>query len=84
MWASFALLSSIGIFYPLKMLPLVLFEILYKVLWLIAIALPLWSEGQLSGTPNEAMTYSFLTVLLPIVATPWKFVVDTYIRNRKA
>lgn len=84
MWASFAVLSSIGILYPLKMLPLVLFEILYKVLWLIAIALPLWSEGQLLGSPNETMTYSFLTVLLPIVAVPWKFVWNTYILNRES
>jgi hypothetical protein len=83
MWASYSLLSIIGVFQPLKMLPLVLFEILYKIVWLIIVAYPLWSANQLSGSPAEAMTYAFLWVLLPIVATPWKYVLVKYVLNRK-
>jgi len=83
MWASYSLLSIIGVFHPLKMLPLVLFEILYKLVWLIIVAYPLWSANQLSGSPAEPMTEAFLWVVLPIVATPWKYALDKYVFNRK-
>jgi hypothetical protein len=62
---------------------LVLFEILYKLVWLIIVAYPLWSANQLSGSPAEPMTEAFLWVVLPIVATPWKYALDKYVFNRK-
>ena len=84
MWASYATLSILGIVRPLKMLPIVLFEILYKIVWLLVVAYPLWSADKLAGSPAEAMTYAFLWVILPIVATPWRYVLDTYVLNRRA
>jgi len=83
MWAAYSLLSIICIFYPLKMLPLVLFEIIYKILWLIVVAYPLWAASQLWSSPAAEMTKAFLWVVLPIVATPWKYVVEKYILNRR-
>src|SRR5689334_498287 len=40
-WAAYPTLSILGLIHPLRMLPLVLFMIFYKALWLIAVALPL-------------------------------------------
>jgi hypothetical protein len=34
-WAAFATLAGLGIIRPLKMLPIILLEIFYKVLWLL-------------------------------------------------
>jgi hypothetical protein len=79
MWASSSLLSLIGVFHPLKMLPLFLFEIGYKLIWLAAVAWPLWSASQLTGAPAEGMTYSFLPVVLPIALMPWGYVLRQYI-----
>ena len=84
MWASYSLLSIVGVFHPLKMLPLVVFEIIYKLVWLMVVAYPLWSAGQLAGSPAEGMTDAFLWVVLPIVAMPWKHALDKYILNRTA
>src|ERR1700680_5100274 len=67
-WTAFATLAGIGIIRPLKMLPIVLLEIFYKVMWLILVAYPLWSKGTLAGSPAEGITSSFLWVILPIVA----------------
>src|SRR4029077_20747373 len=44
-WTAFATLAGLGIIRPLKMLPILLLEIFYKVLWLVIVAYPLWSKG---------------------------------------
>lgn len=77
-WTAFATLAGIGIVHPVKMLPIVLLEIFYKVLWLILVAYPLWSKGTLAGSPAEEITSQFLWVLLPIVAVPWGYVFENY------
>jgi len=82
-FASFSALAALGIIRPLKMLPLVLLEIAYKVLWLILVAYPLWSTDSLAGSPAEERTYAFLWVVLPIIATPWKYAFDTYVRGQR-
>jgi hypothetical protein len=82
-WAAFASLAALGIFRPLKMLPILLLEIFYKVLWLIIVAFPLWSAGKLAGSNAESTTSAFLWVILPIVAVPWGYVFENYIYRLK-
>jgi len=81
MWASSSLLSVIGVAYPLRMLPLVLFEIGYKLIWLVVVARPLWSGNRLAGSASEEMTYAFLPVVVPLAAMPWGYVFRTYFRR---
>ena len=78
-WTAFATLAGLGIIRPLKMLPILLLEIFYKVLWLIIVAYPLWSSAKLQGSPAEGITAAFLWVILPIVAVPWGYVFVNYI-----
>src|SRR5580658_5466395 len=82
-WTAFATLAGIGIIRPVKMLPIVLLEIFYKVLWLILVAYPLWARGSLAGSPAEEITSQFLWVLLPIVAVPWGYVFVNYFYTRR-
>jgi hypothetical protein len=82
-WTAFATLAGLGIFRPLKMLPILLLEIFYKVLWLIIVAYPLWSAGTLASSSAQATTSAFLWVLLPIAAVPWGYVVRNYIYRSK-
>ena len=82
-WTAFATLAGIGIIHPVKMLPIVLLELFYKVMWLILVAYPLWSNGKLAGSPAEGITASFLWVLLPIVAVPWGYVFTNYVYKPK-
>lgn len=82
-WASYSVLAVLGIVRPLKMLPLVLLEIFYKVLWLIVVAYPLWSTNHLIGSPAEETTYVFLWVALPIIAMPWKYAFKNYVLKPK-
>lgn len=78
-WTAFATLAGLGIIRPLKMLPILLLEIFYKVLWLIIVAYPLWANGTLEGSPAESTTSAFMWVILPIVVVPWGYVFATYV-----
>ena len=82
-WTAFATLAGLGIIRPLKMLPIVLLEIFYKLLWLGLIAYPLWSKGTMAGSPAEEISSQFLWVILPIVAVPWGYAFVTYVYKPK-
>jgi hypothetical protein len=79
MWGSYSVISFIGILRPLKMLPIVLFEIVYKIAWLAIVAYPLGVNNELIGSPAEGMTRVFVWVVLPIVAMPWQYFFRTHI-----
>jgi hypothetical protein len=80
-WTAFATLAGIGIFRPVKMIPIVLLEIFYKLLWLYLVAYPLWVKGTLWSSPAADTAVAFLWVPLPLVAVPWAYVFRTYIYN---
>ena len=79
MWATYGALSALGIIHPLKMLPIMMFTIGYKTLWLIIVAYPLWRDNALIGSPAEAMARIFLWTPLLVIAVPWGYVFRTYV-----
>lgn len=83
-WTAFATLALLGIFRPLKMLPIVLLEIFYKVLWLVIVAVPLWKHGALWDSPAGDTATKFLWVILPIVAVPWGYAFANYVYSSRA
>jgi hypothetical protein len=83
-WTAFATLAGLGIIRPLKMLPILLLEVFYKVLWLLIVAYPLWSTGTLAGSSAEGATSAFLWVILPIVSIPWGYAFRSYVYEPKA
>ncbi|MCC3155241.1 hypothetical protein Q3A66_19180 [Hymenobacter sp. BT770] len=84
MWGSYSVISFIGILRPLKMLPIVLFEVVYKVAWLALVAYPLWMKHELIGSPAEGMTRVFVWVVFPIVAMPWGYFFRTHVWGKPA
>ena len=66
--------------YPLKMLPLLLFELVWKSIWLIAIALPLWSAHQMDPDTLEAVPSILMGVIVPIII-PWPYVLANYVKK---
>jgi hypothetical protein len=83
MWAAYATLSICGLINPLRWLPIVMFEIFYKIIWLLIVAYPLWSTDRLAGSPAEGMAQAFVWVILPIVAMPWAYAFKTYVWPQK-
>lgn len=82
-WASYSVLAILGVLNPLKMLPIVILEILYKVLWLGLVAYPLWKTDKLIGSEAEGMANAFLWVFLPIIGMPWKYFFKKYMVQSK-
>ncbi len=79
--AAMSLLVVLGIRYPLQMLPLLLFELLWKSIWLIAIALPLWSANQLDANTMETVKACVMGIVLFPIVIPWPYVLANYVRK---
>src|SRR4249920_2984878 len=47
MLAAVTALCLLGLRYPLKMLPLLFVETVWKTVWVLAMGLPLWQAGQM-------------------------------------
>lgn len=76
--AAVSVLAVVGIRYPLQMLPVLFFELLWKSIWLIAVARPLWSANELDARTWATVTDCLLVViLLPII--PWRYAVSQYV-----
>jgi hypothetical protein len=77
-WAALSLLCGLGIRYPLKMLPLLLIQLVYKSIWLIAVYLPLRSAG-ISTELTKAMVMGLVGDLIVI---PWLYVFANFVMKR--
>jgi hypothetical protein len=78
MLAALAAVALLGVRYPLKMLPLLFFELAWKALWLGAVALPLWRAGPLDADTMETVWACLLGVIVPFIV-PWRYIVANYV-----
>jgi hypothetical protein len=75
-----SLVAVLGIRYPLRMLPLLLFELAWKVIWVAAIGLPLWASGRIDPDHAGTLFDCMLGVVLVPLVLPWGYVIDQYLR----
>jgi hypothetical protein len=78
MLGAFSALSVLGLRYPLQMLPLLLWELVWKTLWLIIIAAPLWSAGTMDEATRSVAGAVVWVVIIPFVI-PWRYVFEHYV-----
>ena len=74
------LLAFLGLRYPLQMLPLLLFELAWKAVWMVAYGLPQWSSGQRPATFAEDF-FNIGTGAILLVVIPWGHVWRQYIKR---
>jgi hypothetical protein len=81
---AFALLAVLGIRYPLKMLPLLFFEFVWKAIWILAFGLPLSLSGGLDPNVSFGGTETLIACLVGIVLVPlvmpWGYVLKQYLK----
>ena len=74
-------LAFLGLRYPLQMLPLLLFEFVWKAIWMVAYGLPQWAAGQFPPTFAEDMfNIAFGVIVVPLVL-PWGYVWRRYVKQ---
>ena len=70
--------AALGLRYPVQMLPVLLFELIWKVIYLIAFALPLWSAHQINAAMAEDIRAVLMAVIfIPLI--PWRYVFAHYV-----
>jgi hypothetical protein len=82
-WAAYGSLALLGLLQPLRMLPLVLFMILYKSLWLAVVAVPLLRAGTFAGSSAEELTYIFMAAPVFALCVPWGYVVRRFVMGSR-
>jgi hypothetical protein len=74
------LLAFLGLRYPLEMLPLLMFELAWKAIWMVFYGIPQWSAGQYPPTFAEDMfNIAFGAVLLFVI--PWGYVWRHFVKR---
>lgn len=74
------LLAFLGLRYPLEMLPLLLFELAWKLIWMIAYGLPQWSSGVRPPTfAEDSFNIAWGLVLLAVI--PWPYVWQRFVKR---
>jgi hypothetical protein len=79
MLVAMSLLAWLGLRYPVKMLPILIFESAWKLLWLSVVALPLAASNDLDPRTPEVMVNCTLVVVV-LAVIPWLYVWRTYVR----
>ena len=76
-----SLLALLGLRYPLKLLPLLFFELVWKCIWVLAFGVPLWLNDQLDANTQATLFECLMGVVLVPLAIPWGYVSRNYAKD---
>ncbi len=79
MLGALSFLCLVGIRYPMKMIPVLLWELLWKAMWLLIVALPLWTSGRMDDRTFQTVIDCLVGVILVPLALPWGYVWREYV-----
>lgn len=75
-----SLLALLGVRYPLKMLPLLLFEFLWKFIWVLGWGIPPLFTEHLSPEAEQTLISCLVGVVLVPLVMPWGYVFKQYVK----
>jgi hypothetical protein len=84
MLAAMWVLACFGLRYPLQMLPILLFELVWKTIWLIDYGLPQWRAGVNTPVFKEDFKAIAFGPLVLILVIPWGYVCRHYLKKQGA
>ena len=74
-----AILSLVGVRYPLKMLPLMIYELSWKMTWLLGVWLPACLTGTLDADTGKAF-FEIAPIVVVIPFIPWGYVFAKFVK----
>jgi hypothetical protein len=75
-----SLLALLGLRYPARMLPILLFEVAWKALWLTVVAVPHLISGDMNADIRDVLfSCSFIVVIIAVI--PWGYVWRRFVRT---
>src|SRR5688572_1978184 len=74
-------LAAFGLRYPLRMLPVLLFELVWKTTWLVAIGLPHWMNNTFTAATASTWNDNVFGIALCLVVIPWRYVWTHYVKQ---
>ncbi|GAA4539703.1 hypothetical protein GCM10023175_11420 [Pseudonocardia xishanensis] len=75
-----SLLMFLGLRNPVALLPILLFEVLWKAIWLAVVAVPHLVAGD-TDAATGAILISCSLIVVVIAVVPWRFVRRRYLRE---
>jgi hypothetical protein len=79
MLAAFSLLCMLGLRYPMQMLPVLLWETVWKTLWLLLVPFPQWRAGHIDKALQPTV-FACSMVILVYLAIPWGYIYSRYVK----
>ena len=73
-----SLLAFLGLRYPLRMVPLLIFESMWKLIWLAAVGVPHLVAGDMDARMSSTLV-SVSVVVIILAVTPWDYVWRHYV-----
>lgn len=80
MLGALSLLAILGLRYPLQMLPLLFFELTWKAIWLLRVAVPLWSAHSMNANFADTANQCLVAVIF-LFLIPWDYVYANYVKG---
>jgi hypothetical protein len=78
LFIALSFLALLGLRYPLRMLPILLFEVTWKLIWLGIVALPAWVDNDLDGAlRTEAGAVLWVVIIIAVI--PWRHVFAQFV-----
>jgi hypothetical protein len=76
MLGAFSLLALLGIRYPIRMLPLLFFELVWKSMWVL-----MWGlDDQLTPDQQETLVACLMGIIPIPLMMPWRYVINRYVK----
>jgi len=79
--AGLGLMAALGFRYPVQMIPLLLFELMWKAIYLLFFALPLWQAHHITdAVADDIKSIAMVVIFIPLI--PWGYVARNYLMKR--
>ncbi|GEM_PF-1405383 len=80
-WAGFSVLNLLGVRFPLKLLPILLLQLLYKAAWILGTYLPARNHGLLNEEYQSFFWICIAGIVLNLLIIPWPYFYRNFLQG---